>query len=66
MDISSWKQQNVDSAVVLLKEKGLCVSGTVCPVGKAEDWEELVATVKGIGGKTQEFCFGDPRQNNQL
>nr|XP_004661815.2 dehydrogenase/reductase SDR family member 2, mitochondrial-like [Jaculus jaculus] len=42
--ISSRKQQNVDSAVATLQGDGLCVSGTVCHVGKAEDRERLVAT----------------------
>nr|XP_048301291.1 dehydrogenase/reductase SDR family member 2, mitochondrial-like [Myodes glareolus] len=49
--ISSRKQQNVDRAVAALKEEGLCVTGTVCHVGKAEDREQLVATVlESCGG----------------
>lgn len=45
--ISSRKQQNVDRAVTALREEGLSVMGTVCHVGKAEDREHLVATVRG-------------------
>ncbi|XP_075806210.1 dehydrogenase/reductase SDR family member 2, mitochondrial-like [Microtus pennsylvanicus] len=49
--ISSRKQQNVDRAVATLKEEGLCVTGTVCHVGKAEDREQLVATaLESCGG----------------
>lgn len=49
MVISSRKQQNVDRAVATLKKEGLGVSGTVCHVGKAEDRERLVATVRDVG-----------------
>ncbi|XP_014635964.1 PREDICTED: LOW QUALITY PROTEIN: dehydrogenase/reductase SDR family member 2, mitochondrial-like [Ceratotherium simum simum] len=44
MVVSSWKPQNVDRAVAALQGEGLSVTGTVCHVGKAEDWEWLVAT----------------------
>nr|XP_060475283.1 dehydrogenase/reductase SDR family member 2, mitochondrial [Panthera onca]XP_060475285.1 dehydrogenase/reductase SDR family member 2, mitochondrial [Panthera onca] len=43
--VSSRKQQNVDRAVAALQGEGLSVVGTVCHVGKAEDREQLVATV---------------------
>uniref|UniRef100_A0A8C9PGI7 Dehydrogenase/reductase SDR family member 4 n=1 Tax=Spermophilus dauricus TaxID=99837 RepID=A0A8C9PGI7_SPEDA len=43
--ISSRKQQNVDQAVDTLQREGLSVAGTVCHVGKAEDQEQLVATL---------------------
>lgn len=46
--ISSRKQRNVDRAVATLKEEGLSVTGTVCHVGKAEDREQLVTTVRNI------------------
>ncbi|XP_055989181.1 LOW QUALITY PROTEIN: dehydrogenase/reductase SDR family member 2, mitochondrial-like [Sorex fumeus] len=41
--ISSRKQQNVDSAVAMLRGEGLSVTGTLCHMGKAEDCEQLVA-----------------------
>ena len=44
--ISSRKQENVDEAVTTLKEEGLSVTGTVCHVGKAEDRQHLVTTVR--------------------
>lgn len=50
--ISSRKQQNVDQAVTMLRKEGLSVTGTVCHVGKAEDRERLVATVRGKEGNT--------------
>ncbi|KAM8780248.1 LOW QUALITY PROTEIN: dehydrogenase/reductase SDR family member 2, mitochondrial-like [Rhynchonycteris naso] len=40
--VSSRKQQNVDRAVAALQGEGLSVTGTVCHVGKTEDWERLV------------------------
>lgn len=46
MVISSRKQENVDEAVTILKEEGLSVTGTVCHVGKAEDRQHLVTTVR--------------------
>lgn len=49
MVVSSRKQQNVDQAVAALQGEGLSVTGTVCHVGKAEDRERLVATVRGQG-----------------
>ena len=53
MVVSSRKQQNVDRAVAALQGEGLSVVGTVCHVGKAEDRERLVATVRGHrGGRT--------------
>ena len=61
MVISSRKQQNVDRAVATLKEEGLSVTGTVCHVGKAEDREQLVATVRVQGSS---FC--DPHKGNRL
>ena len=45
--VSSRKQHNVDRAVAALQGEGLSVTGTVCHVGKAEDRERLVATVRG-------------------
>lgn len=48
MVLSSRKQQNVDCAVAMLKAEGLSVTGTVCHVGKAEDREQLVATVSHV------------------
>lgn len=44
--ISSRKQENVKEAVDILKEEGLSVTGTVCHVGKAEDRQHLVTTVR--------------------
>lgn len=44
--ISSRKQENVDEAVTILKEEGLSVTGTMCHVGKAEDRQHLVTTVR--------------------
>ncbi|XP_036985251.2 dehydrogenase/reductase SDR family member 4 isoform X3 [Artibeus jamaicensis] len=49
--ISSRKQQNVDRAVAALQGEGLSVTGTVCHVGKAEDREQLVATILDINVK---------------
>lgn len=43
---SSRKQQNVDQAVAMLRGEGLSVTGTVCHVGKAEDRQHLVTTVR--------------------
>lgn len=48
--ISSRKQQNVDRAVVTLKQEGLSVTGTVCHVGKAKDRKQLVATAVNLHG----------------
>uniref|UniRef100_A0A452GUE1 Dehydrogenase/reductase SDR family member 4 n=1 Tax=Gopherus agassizii TaxID=38772 RepID=A0A452GUE1_9SAUR len=48
--LSSRKQSNVDRAVAELRAQNLTVSGTVCHVGRAEDRERLVATVKRHGG----------------
>lgn len=45
--ICSRKQCSVDQAVATLQGEGLSVTGTVCHVGKAEDQERLVATVRG-------------------
>uniref|UniRef100_A0A8C4PMZ3 Uncharacterized protein n=1 Tax=Equus asinus asinus TaxID=83772 RepID=A0A8C4PMZ3_EQUAS len=45
--VSSWKQQNLDRAVAVLQGEGLSVTDTVCHVGKAEDLERLVATMRG-------------------
>lgn len=45
--VSSRKQENVDRAVATLQGEELSVTGTVCHVGKAEDRERLVATVRG-------------------
>lgn len=47
--ISSRKQENVDRAVTTLKKEGLSVTGTVCHVGKAEDRQHLVTTVRSRG-----------------
>lgn len=49
--VSSRKQQNVDRAVAALQGEGLSVTGTVCHVGKAEDREKLVTTVRGQRGR---------------
>ncbi|XP_030658846.1 dehydrogenase/reductase SDR family member 4-like isoform X2 [Nomascus leucogenys] len=49
--VSSRKQQNVDQAVATLQGEGLIVTGTECHVGKAEDWEWLVATNLDINMK---------------
>ncbi|XP_006913637.1 dehydrogenase/reductase SDR family member 4 isoform X6 [Pteropus alecto] len=43
--VSSRKQQNVDRAVAMLQGEGLSVTGTVCNVEKAQDREQLVATL---------------------
>uniref|UniRef100_A0A2I3GAT5 Dehydrogenase/reductase SDR family member 4 n=1 Tax=Nomascus leucogenys TaxID=61853 RepID=A0A2I3GAT5_NOMLE len=48
--VSSRKQQNVDQAVATLQGEGLIVTGTECHVGKAEDWEWLVATAVKLHG----------------
>ncbi|XP_004421980.1 PREDICTED: dehydrogenase/reductase SDR family member 2, mitochondrial-like [Ceratotherium simum simum] len=48
--VSSWKQQNMDRAVAVLQGEGLSVTGTVCHVGKAEDQEWLLATMREQGG----------------
>lgn len=40
--VSSQKQQN---SAATLQGEGLSVTGTVCHVGKAEDWERLVDTM---------------------
>nr|XP_011770530.1 dehydrogenase/reductase SDR family member 2, mitochondrial isoform X3 [Macaca nemestrina] len=53
--ISSRKQQNVDRAAAQLQREGLSVAGIVCHVGKAEDRERLVATVRG---QALEHCGG--------
>lgn len=61
--ISSRKQQNVDRAAAQLQREGLSVAGIVCHVGKAEDRERLVATVRGQvveghrEGKMQNLSF---------
>lgn len=36
----------MDKAVAMLQGEGLSVTGTVCHVGKAEDRERLVTTVR--------------------
>ncbi|KAI5947280.1 Dehydrogenase/reductase SDR family member 4 [Manis javanica] len=43
MLVSSQKQQNMDQTVATLQGEGLSMVGTVCHMGKAEDWEWLVA-----------------------
>ncbi|KAM9201939.1 LOW QUALITY PROTEIN: dehydrogenase/reductase SDR family member 4 [Dugong dugon] len=50
--VSSRKQHNwtVDRAVGKLQGAGLSVLGTVCHVGKAEDWERLVAMALKLHG----------------
>lgn len=52
MLVSSQKQQNMDQTVATLQGEGLSMVGTVCHMGKAEDWEWLVAMVSDHrGGK---------------
>lgn len=58
--VSSRKQQNVDQALAALQGEGLSVSGTVCHVGKAEDRDWLVATVRrwvGLGGNKRKSGY---------
>ncbi|XP_032260432.1 dehydrogenase/reductase SDR family member 2, mitochondrial-like [Phoca vitulina] len=56
--ISSRKQQYVDRAMAALQVEGLSVSGTVCHVGKAEDWERLVAmALEHCGGVNFLVCM---------
>lgn len=47
--ISSRRQANVDKAVALLKSQSITVTGTTCNVGKGEDREKLVQTVRSQG-----------------
>eukprot|EP00050_Salpingoeca_kvevrii_P011691 m.17286 g.17286 ORF g.17286 m.17286 type:complete len:261 (+) comp3577_c0_seq1:30-812(+) len=49
--VSSRKQQNVDEAVESLRADGICVSGLVCHVGKAEDRTKLIEHTLGEHGK---------------
>ena len=44
--VSSRKQKNVDAAVERLKKQGLTCAGCVCHVGKKEDRERLIQTVR--------------------
>ncbi|XP_060575583.1 dehydrogenase/reductase SDR family member 4-like [Ruditapes philippinarum] len=49
--ISSRKQENVDKAVEMLKDKGLDVSGVVCHVAKKEQRHRMIKqTMKEFGG----------------
>ncbi|EHH63494.1 hypothetical protein EGM_16474, partial [Macaca fascicularis] len=45
--VSSQKQQN---SAATLQGEGLSVTGTMCHVGKAEDWERLVDTAVKLHG----------------
>ena len=44
--VSSRKQNNVDRAVRTLKSAGLKVTGQVCHVGKKEDRDRLIESVR--------------------
>uniref|UniRef100_A0A8C8ZSX3 Dehydrogenase/reductase SDR family member 4 n=1 Tax=Prolemur simus TaxID=1328070 RepID=A0A8C8ZSX3_PROSS len=57
--VSSRKQQNVDRTVAALQAERLSVTGTMCHVGKAEDRELGVATVKVsfLGGVNFLVCM---------
>lgn len=50
MVVSGRKQQKVNWAVAALQREGLGMTGTLCHTGKGEDWEGLVATVRGSQG----------------
>lgn len=47
---NSRKQEKVIWAGAALQREGLSMTGTVCHMRKGEDWERLVATVRGIRG----------------
>lgn len=66
--ISSRKQENVDEAVAMLKEEGLSVTGTVCHVGKAEDRQHLVTTVRSyrLGEMKRHGSNSDMRESGSL
>lgn len=68
MVISSRKQENVDEAVAMLKEEGLSVTGTVCHVGKAEDRQHLVTTVRSyrLGEMKKHGSNSDMRESGSL
>lgn len=48
MVVSSRRQANVDKAVSLLRSKDIKVIGTTCNVGKAEDRDKLINTVRSF------------------